>query len=371
MKKKILYGLASLILIVVAFGVSGFLIESKPEPKKDAAKHNVMYVKAEQVELVETEAAMLYRGRVTAYDNVSLAAEVSGKIMQGDVRFKVGENFKKGDILINVYNEDVKASLKSGKSSFLQTLSKILPDLKVDYANEFEKWNNFFNRVDPEKGLPELPEIKSNKEKVFMASNNVLASYYTLVQQEINLTRYSIQAPFNGIFKTVNKEIGAVSSPGAELATLIRSDKLELVVPVFPKDLQWINEGDKVKVSGNKKTNQTATISRISGFVDEETQSVNVYLTYYAANNKSFLEGEYVDVVFGSSIVSGFEIPREAIVDNKFVYELKDGKLQKLQIEIIRQLHDSFIISGIDDAKTIVIESLAAINPNMEYLARN
>ncbi len=368
MKKKILYGLASLVLIVLAFGVSGFLIKSKPEPKTDAAKHNIMYVKAEKVQLVETEAAMSYPGKVSAFDKVSLAAEVSGKIMQGDVRFKTGESFKKGDVLVNIYAEDVKASLKSGKSNFLQTLSKILPDLKVDYVSEFEKWNNFFNQVDPESPLPELPEIMSDKEKVFMASSNVLASYYTLQQQEINLTRYTIRAPFNGIFKTVNKEIGAVSSPGAELATLIRSDKLEVVVPVFPNDLQWIKKGDKVKIIGNNGIEQFATISRISGFIED--QSVNVYLTYLATGKNSFLEGEYVDAVYGNSIVSGFEIPREALIDNSFVYELKNGKLQKIEVEIIRQLADSYIISGIDASLTIVTESLASVNPSMEYISR-
>jgi len=366
--KNVLYGIASVVLIAVAFGVSGFLIKSKPEPKKDEAKHNIMYVKAETVKVVETEAAMLYRGKVTAFDNVALAAEVSGKIMQGDVRFKIGESFKKGDILINIYDEDVKAALKSGKSNFLQTLSKILPDLKVDYATEFEKWNQFFRKVDPEKPLPALPQMNSDKEKVFMASNNVLASYYSLEQQEIKLKRYTIRAPFNGIFKTVKKEIGSVSSPGGELATLIRSDKLEVVVPVFPNDLQWIKKGDKVKIIGNNGVEQYASISRISGFI--ENQSVNVYLSYNASAQNSFLEGEYVDAVYGNSIVSGFEIPREAIVDNNFVYELKDGKLRKVEIEIIRQLHDSYFISGIDGSKIIVTESLASVNPTVEYLAR-
>lgn len=368
MKKKILYGLAGTMLIVIAFAISGFLVKSKPEPKTDNKKHNVMYVKASKVNMVETDADMTYRGRIAAFDNVSLAAEVSGKIMQGNVRFKAGESFRKGDVLIHIYSEDVVASLKSGKSSLLQTLSKILPDLKVDYPNEFNKWNNFFSSIDPGKPLPELPALNSNKEKVFLASNNVLSTYYNLQQQEINLKRYTIYAPFNGIFKTVNKEIGAVSSPGAELATIIRSDKLEVVVPVFPNDLKWIKKGDRVKIIGNNGHEQTATVSRISGFVED--QSVNVYLTYIASGSNKFLEGEYVDAIFSGALVSGFEIPREALVDNSYVYELSGSKLQKIPVEIKRELDDVLIIAGVDDSKTIVTESLASINENMEYLAR-
>jgi multidrug resistance efflux pump len=198
-----------------------------------------MYVKAEKAELVETESNMTYRGRVTAFDNVSLAAEVQGKIMRGDVRFKAGESFNKGDTLIKIYSRDVEATLKSGKSSLLQTISTILPDIKVDFPLEYEKWNSFFNDIDTENPLPHLPPINSNKEKVFLSANNVLSSYYDLQQQEINLLRYTIKAPFDGSFTSVSKEIGAIASPGSELATIIRSDKLEITVPVFPIDLDW------------------------------------------------------------------------------------------------------------------------------------
>jgi len=370
MKNKIIYGLLSLVILAMAFIVSGFLIQSKAEPKVDHAKQNTMYVKTAKVLLEETESNMTYRGRVAAYDQISLAAEVSGKIMQGDVRFKTGESFKKNDVILYIYKEDMEAALKSGKSSFLQTLSKILPDIHVDYKDEYEKWNAFFQSVDPEKALPALPEINSNKEKVFLASNNVLASYYSLEQQEIKLSRYQIIAPFDGMFKSVNKEIGAVASPGAELASIIRSDKLEIIVPVFPADLKWIEKGKQVEVSDYKEMAQIAKVSRISQFVEEATQSVNVYLTYEVQKGISLLEGEFVDVVFDGVKITGFEIPREALVDGTNVYLLHEQKLVKTPVSILRQLDDSYIISGLDSSQNIVMESLASIDDHMTYLAR-
>lgn len=368
MKKKVLYGVAGLLLVAVAFAVSGFLIQAKPQPKKNDAQQNTMYVKASKASIVETDAEMSYRGLITAFDNVALAAEVTGRIMAGDVRFKAGESFRKGEVLLNIYKADVEAALKSGKSDLLQTISEILPDLKVDYPDEYEKWNSFFNSIDVDQPLPDLPVINSSKEKVFLAANDVLSTYYTLQEQEINLKRYTIRAPFNGSFKTVTNEIGSVATSGSELATIIRSDKLEIVVPVFPNDLKWIKKGDKVTVVGSDGMEQTATVSRISTFVED--QSVNVYLTYLANGSNTFLEGEYVDVVFSGSKVAGVQIPREALVDNGYVYELSDGSLQKIPVEITRQLDDVYLISGIDTSKTIVTESLTSVSDNMEYLAR-
>lgn len=370
MKKGILYGLLSVAVVAVAVGLSAYLVYSKPSPEKNDANLNTMYVKTEQLVLSETESTMDYRGRVTSFDNVSLSAEVSGRIMQGDVRFKTGESFRKNDVLINIYSDDVKASLKSGKSSFLQTVSKILPDIKVDYPSEYDKWFDFFNSIEPEGDLPSLPEINSDKERVFLASNNVLTSYYSLQQQEINLKKYTIRAPFDGSFKQVNKEIGAVASPGVELATIIRSDKLEIIVPVFPSDLAWIHIGDKVKVAGNNGLTEFASVSRISGFVDESTQSVNVYLTYYVSDGHRFLDGEYVDVSFSGVKLTGFEIPREAVFGNNLVYVLNADKLEEREVEILRTLNDSYIISGPDESSIVVTESLASVNPTVKYISR-
>lgn len=369
-KKKLVYGGLSLTILIAAFIFSGYLINAKPVPRKDSHLQNNRFVKVEKVAPVHTESEIYRRGRVTPYDNISLAAEVQGKIMQGNVRFKAGETFNKNEVLVHIYKKDVEASIKSGKSSFLQTLSKILPDLKIDFPEEHEKWNAYFNSIDVEQILPELPRINSNKEKVFLAANNVLASYYSLQQQEINLSRYTIYAPFNGIFTSVNKEIGAIASPGVELATIIRSDKLELVVPVFPADLQWLQQGDKVAISLSNGSKSEATISRISGFVDESTQSVNVYLTYFNNGKNNLLPGEYVDAIFKGIQVSGFEIPREAIVDGSYVYELHNKKLSKIPVKILRQLDDAYIISGLESGKTIVTESLASVSDNVEYLAR-
>lgn len=369
-KRKLLYGALGVLIIIGAFAISGHMIKTNAKPERNKEKQNVVYVQTNEVTYNEIVSEMNCRGRVTAFDQISLASEVQGKIMKGDVRFKPGESFSKNDLLVHIYNEDVKASLRSGKSSLLQILSIVLPDVKVDFPDEYEKWNSFFTEITIYNSLPQLPSMHSDKEKVYMAANNVLSTYYSLQQQEIALRRYSITAPFNGSFKKVNREIGAIASPGVELATIIRSDKLEVTVPVFSDDLKWIKKGDKVNVTNNNGKVITAIVSRTASFVDESTQSVNVYLTFQTDINSTFLSGEYVDVSFGGKSVSGFEIAREAIVDGSYVYELSDKKLTKEKINIIRQLDDSYVIAGVDTGKVIVTESLPNINKTAEYKSR-
>ena len=48
-------------------------------------------------------------------------------------KFKVGNEFKKGQTLIRLQSSDLKLEIKSVKSEFLSLLIQCLPDIKIDY----------------------------------------------------------------------------------------------------------------------------------------------------------------------------------------------------------------------------------------------
>lgn len=370
MKTKVFYTIAAIVIIVISIMVTGRLIMSKPVPKKNEQAKNLLNVKAQKVENKTYDSNIKYRGRILSYENISLSAEVNGKIMQGDVPFKSGQTFNKNDLLVRIYNDDVKAALMSGKSSFLRTISVILPDINIDFPDEYNKWLNFFNSIKVDSKLPKLPEMKTEQEQIYLASKGVLTEYYLLRQQEINLEKYTIYAPFDGTFKNVIREIGAVASMGVELASIIRTDKLEVIVPVLPGDAKWIKPNDPVKLIGSNQT-ENGKVSRIADYVDQSTQSINIYIDYYPKGNKSFLEGEFIDVEFNiSKQVSGFKIPREAVNSDNEVYIIQDEKLQSKAITIERALEDYFIISGIKNGEILVTESLADISEGAQVVAR-
>ncbi len=371
MKKSVLYSFIGLAIIAIALSISVYLIKSKPQPQSDNGARNSINVKVKSVNYTEKSIDLTYRGRISAYDEVTLVSEVAGKLLAGDINFKPGESFKKNQVIINIYKQDILATYKSGVSTFLQTLAAILPDMKVDFPDEFDKWNNFFNQINPDKFLPELPEINSTKEKVYLSANSVLTNYYSLQQQEIELSRYTLRAPFNGTIVSTTKNVGGAATAGSELASILRTDRLEIVVPVLPLDAQWISIGDSASLTDSKGINYNVKVSRIAQFVDESTQTVNVYFSYIPGAHSKLLQGEYVDVTIYGKKVKGFEIPREALVDGNAIYTLKDKKLIKTKITVLSSLDDSYIIKGLDEGENAVIESLTIVNSNYDYLPRN
>jgi multidrug efflux pump subunit AcrA (membrane-fusion protein) len=371
MKSKILYTIGAITVILLSVLITGKLIMSKPVTKTNELSENLLTVKANTIKNTNYDSNIKYRGRISSYENISLSAEVSGKIMQGSIPFKTGQAFKENDLLIQIYNEDVKTALMSGKSSFLRTISTILPDMNIDFPDEYAKWKEFFSQIKVDKNLPKLPETKTEQEQIFLASKGVLSEYYSLRQQEINLKKYTIYAPFDGSFKKVSREIGSVASMGAELASIIRTDKLEIIVPVLPKDSKWIKTGNQVKLIGSQST-KTGKVSRIADFVDASTQSINIYIDYYPNDENAFITGEFIDVQFNiAKKITGIKIPREALLDNNQVYLILNQILKLKSIEIERMLDDHIIISGIKDGETIVMESLANISEGTKVLTRN
>lgn len=370
MKSKTIYTIAAIAVLVLSVFITGKLIMSKPVPRTNEQAQNLLNVKATVAENANFDSNVKYRGRISSYENISLSAEVTGKIMQGNVQFKTGQDFETNDLLIQIYNEDIKAALMSGKSSFMRTLSAILPDINIDFPNEYNKWKEFFKLVRVDSNLPELPETKTEQEQIFLTSKGVLTEYYSLRQQEINLKKYAIYAPFNGSFKSVSKEIGAVANMGAELASIIRTDKLEVIVPILPEDAKWIKPGNPVNLIGINKT-KSGKVSRVADFVDASTQSINIYIDYYPNRDNSFLAGEFIDVEFSiSKKVEGIKIPREALLDNHQVYIIQNELLKLKSVKIERTLDDYLIISGIKDGETIVTESLADVSEGTKVIAR-
>ncbi len=368
--KKFVYGFIGIAIIVVAFGATAIMLNGKKDPRRNQSKTASLFVKTTKPITTTVETDALYHGRVNSLANIDVAAEVSGRILAGNIVLKDGATFRKGDVLFRIYSEDVVAQLKASKSSFMQTLAMVLPDISVDFPSEFQKWNTFFSQIDLEKPLPMLPECKSNKERIFMASQNVLTSYYNLKQAEINLEKYTVHALFSGSIVTAAKQVGDMANTGTTVASVIRTDQLEVVVPIQTLDYAWIKVGDQAVLTTASGQNIEAKVTRIGGSVDEDTQSINTYLRPVAGQNIHLLQGEYVDVSFPGKKLTGLLIPREALVGSNQVYQLNNGKLELHDIEVVRQMADTYLIAKMDTLLPVVVESVASIDSTIEYKSR-
>ena len=303
--RKFLLNLIMIIVVLVAaYLLMGYLMSMKKTPESKPRQDAKLYVRAVEVDYETNSAVISANGRLSSQEEVDLSSEVQGQILSGRVVLREGTKFRKGDLLVQIFDEEVKNNLKASKSRFMNGIAGILPDIKIDYPESYEKYQAFFSSIKIDKPLPELPGLDSEKEKVFLASRNILNDYYSIKSAEVRVARYKMYAPFDGTFTRVFMEVGSFANMGSRIASMIRTDKLELSVPVEAQDIYWIKIGDNVTaITQDGLLSWTGVVVRKSGFVDPGTQSITIFINLKPSPGNPLYQGQYLRATFANKTI--------------------------------------------------------------------
>lgn len=365
--RKVTFVVVSLIFLLGGSAALSWLFVSlKPEPPRKPDMNLKRFVKAETVKYGDVVSEVIATGRVVSGHEVSLVAEASGKIEPGKVSLREGASFRKGQLLATIYKDETELALKARKSRFLNTFTLILPDLKIDFNEYYEPFMSFFKAMDIAEKLPEFPEYVDEKLKIYLSSKGILSEYYGIKQDELRLDRHSLYAPFNGTFTQVNFEPGAYINMGGQIAKMIRTDMLEIEVPVENGQSAWIKIGDKAKVYPRDRQHvYDGTVVRKSNFVDPATQSRSIFVRVTNGFSRELLAGEYKLAEFTGQVIPGaMEIPRGAVFNSNEVFVVLDGKLKKEVINILKWNEKTLIFNGLDEGMKVVTEPLINVKEN-------
>jgi len=351
---------AFIFIVGLAFGIMKFLIAQKEEPFMRPPVEAKRYVKTEKVDYKTIVSPVKAPGRIKSISEVDIISEASGKIQVPGVALKKGSKFEQGDVLFTIYPDEAALALKAKKSQFLNRLANLMPDISIDYPEYEDKFREFFNKIDIDKDLPEFPKIENEKIKIFLASRNVLSEYYSILKDQLQLKRHTIIAPFQGTYSEVYMEEGAFANVGGRIAHAIRTDILELEVPLERFDAAWVNLGDPVTVQSDMRDIKwQGKVIRKSQFVDPQTQSQNIFVQIKNNQKKSLLNGEYLSATFpGHPVENVMEIPRNVVFNTNEVFIVTGQSLQKQKINIIKLNEKTLIFNGLEEGSILVMQPL-------------
>lgn len=358
---------ALIVLLGGSAALSQLFVSMKPEQKKKPEIEMKRFVKAQEVKYSDVLSSLTRDGRAVSGGLVTLVSEASGKIEPGEVVLRKGTSFKKGQLLAKIYKDEVELALQARKSQFLTTMTSLLPDMKVDYPQHLDAYEMFFRAIDLEQDIPEMPVVKDEKLKIFLASRNVFSAYYGIKQDEKRLERHSLYAPFDGTFTQVNFEVGGYVNTGGQIAKMIRTDHVEIEVQVPNSESKWIKIGDKTSVISNDGSSpKVGKVVRKSDFIEPSTQSRSIFVHLTSSANDELLTGEYKVVEFPGQIIrNAMEIPRNCVFNTSTVYTIVDGKLKKREINVLKRNETTLIFNGIEQGAKIVVEPLINVKENM------
>lgn len=374
--RKLIVALIAVAILGTGFFVMKQFAGMKTLPPERPKASSTNYVKVNTVEYRDIDTEVVAYGRITSSQPLSIIAEVGGRLLPGQVNLKPGVNFKRGQLLCRINDAETRLNLQSRKSEFLNLIASSLPDFKIDFKEDYPAWQAYFERIEIDKPLQELPSVSSNKVKTFLATKNILRDYYIIKSAEENLRKYYIYAPYDGSIATVNLEVGTIVNPGANIASIIRTDQLELEIPVEVNNIRWIEEGSEVEVTSEDGVNSwKGEISRIADYVDPNTQSINVYVDIVAGSNSGLYDGLYLRAIIpGNPLENAMEIPRKVLVNENEVFVVDGGVLKTRKVNVQKINRDLVLISPVDsnglyEGDSLVIEAPANAIENMKVRA--
>ena len=366
MRRKLTIILSSVGILALAFALAGFFAGQKEEPedKTPLAVKKTVQTRKVNYETIQTNVVSF--GRVETAQTLDLLSEVSGRMYQGNIRLKAGQRFSKGDLLFYIDDTEPTLNLKSQKSNFLRDLAGILPDLKVDFGDNYETWIEYFNSLDIDKKFGTLPEVESEKEKVFLATKGIYSSFYSIKSAEARLDKHRYYAPFDGSIMEVSLQSGSFINPGVSIGKVMRRGVHELKVAVETKDIPWIKVNSPVKIYSDEMNQYwDGEVSRISDFVNQNTQSVDVFIAIKSSGSKIY-DGQFFQAAIPARTVKdGMIMPRNAIYNGNEVFVVEDTLLKVRKINVIRLAEDDAIISGLEKDEDLVIEPIIGGFNNM------
>ena len=309
-------------------------------------------------------------GRVVSTSTMNLSAEVQGKITSA-ITLKKGIHFKKGQTLFSLNSSDAKLALKARKSGFLALLTNILPDIKVDFPERFNIWNNFYKELKVNEPISRFPNFTSLKEKNFIISRKILTEYYQIKSDEERLKKYSISAPFDGSIIDAFTDVGAIVNPGSPVLSIIRDNTMEIEISIATEKINQLAIGSAVTLVDNNYKSFEGKVIRIGDYINQQTQTVPVFVNI-TSQTEGLYNGMYLDAnITGRGYENVVEIPRKALIGNNKIYIIaRDSSLTSLEINVIDYKENSVTVSGIPNQTSVVTESIVNINEGEKVIIR-
>lgn len=308
------------ILALLAVGV--FTMKTLSNSKKSFKPKTEKLEKVAFVEKVQNSSIPIKisaNGNLIAKNKVELFSEVQGILQVTSKEFRPGVNFKKGQTILKINSDEHFANLQSQKSSLQNLIASIMPDIRLDYPESFDSWNNYLSSFDIDVAVKPLPKPNSEQEKYFITGKNIYTTYFNVKNLEARLLKYNIKVPFNGVLTETSVNTGALVRSGQKIGEFIDPSVFEMEIAINAAYANLLAVGKEVELHDLGKTQSwTAKVTRINGRVDQRSQTVNIYVEVKGENLR---EGMYLEAdVPGRDEANAYQIARKTLVDNKKVF---------------------------------------------------
>ncbi|MEM7701141.1 MAG: HlyD family efflux transporter periplasmic adaptor subunit [Pseudomonadota bacterium] len=406
MSRQLLY---SLLLLAGGTLIAAFLIWLRPAPVEEERVEQVPLVEVVPLQEASGAIPVLGSGTVQAREEVTIAAEVSGRLTYVNPNLREGGSVAKGAVLLRIDQSTYLNQVRVAEAD-VAAQGVVVLEAEEEVAIAREELNRFAARAQTVEDavdtriLPPRAMETSDAQPAAPAASNAsrglatrepqLASAKasrdraeaTLSDAKLALGRTVVRAPFAGLVRSESAAIGQLIQPGETLGALVATGAYEVRVSLTADEAALIlglltPSSGRVAASvtttyGGKTYRWPAFVDRANAILDSATRNIEVYIrvpsplrggrpTDEADKGRAppLLLGAFVNVeITGASLDSYAAVPSEAVRPGNEIWVVRDGKLTILQVRVIQRSDEVAYISApsLDQGGALVTSSLTA-----------
>lgn len=345
--------LPPLLILIVFSGLAGALMSTKQAPEQKEDEVPVPIVDVYDIKEQTVSLNLPSYGVVNPKYKTFLVTEVQGRLLHISDKFVAGGVVKRGDTLAEIEPSDYQADLMQAQATLAQAKAKLDEEIALGKVAKRE-WEDYQSGPAPELGL-RLPQLKQEQANVKFAES-------ALERAQRNLKRTIISAPFDGIIKARNVDLGQYVAVGTTLGELYDTATAEIRLPIANNELAYLesidNPDTEVTLStelAEKQVTWTGKIVRSEGVIDPDNRMVYLvaevkdpYLREQKLPGQLPLKyGSFVTAVIKGRTVDGIvKLPRYVVRKNQVAVVRDDYTLEIRPVNVVRTDIDHVYIKG-------------------------
>lgn len=350
-----------LLLLATGFGSMQILASFKKGQKRMPPRPVIRTVLSKSVRFGTLSPVIETMGRITPLERVALTPEVSGIILKQHFKLYKGASFKKNEILCSIDSSQVFFGYSATMSDLQNAVASLIPEFSGNTPEASARWQQFFTQLSVT-SVPQLPETTSDREKLLATRYNVYKLYYLALQQRNMLEKHTLYAPFDGTVETTQIYPASMARSGSAVASLIRTDALEIELSIPIHQLATLSTGTEVTITipERKDTTCSGTLNRIGTVIDERMQTATVFIHLERPPLSIVRPGAYAQVQLRlAPLEHAFALPRKALYNKEYVYTIDHDTLamRKISVDYL-SIDSAYTTSGLSEGATLIVEPL-------------
>lgn len=299
------------------------VIDEKAQEKEFVVAEIPVKVFAVQSEMQEEKLSLI--GTFKARKELNIIAETQGSITRLFV--KEGQSVAKGQTIATINDATLQSQLTTAKAS----LAKAEKDV--------ERYQNMLK-------VGAISQVQF--EEVKLAMQNQLTNV-TSIQQQLKYA--TVKSPMSGVVKTVMLEEGSFATPGAQIASVVDINTLNMIVNVDERDIVKVKKGQRVQVQTEVYPDVVfqGTVTQISVQADA-ARKYEIAVEIRNNNQNPLKAGMYGQASIPSAnkaVASVLTVPRKSVVGSlkqPQVYLALNGKAVLTNIEVGETIADRVVV---------------------------